>query len=194
MRIFPFFYCLTMRFQHGSYKGEEDELSLQTVSVAKSSWWQGEIHSSLCCFVFRDSNPKSWEFLLLCELEIAEQQQLKTWQLWSNSNPGGILEFTLRWDVPKWKVFFWGCLCSKALPCFEVSNNHRKEPKFGFFLLWCNQEQESLGWFCVGAETPGQTLKSVGRKWGRGTWEESWVPCCSCQSFGGLAGLKTGIK
>lgn len=168
MRIFPFFYCLTMRFQHGSYKGEEDESSLQTVSVAKSSWWQGEIHSSLCCSVFRDSNPKSWEFLLLCELEIAEQQQLKTWQLWSNSNPGGILEFTLRWDVPKWKVFFEDVCAQKLCLVLKCQIITGKSPNLVFSCCDATRSRNPWAGFVWGLEHQDRHSKV----WGENGEEE----------------------
>lgn len=158
-----------MGFQHSSYEGEEDELSLETLKAAKSSSWQGEIHS--------------WALLLFSEIPIqspgglfsVNQQfqkhctttaRTKIWRLWGSSDPGGIGEFTLESserDIPKGKVF-WGCLRSEIRAFWSVSAGSRQittanSPNLAFFLLWC--KQESLGWFWGGAGTAGQTLRGT---------------------------------
>lgn len=181
-----------MGFQHSSCKGEEDELSL---NVAKSSLWQGEIHSS--CAALVSEIPKSPGGLLLCESAIVKHCKTtaaKMWQLWGSSHPGGIWEFALERDIPKWKVFFWGCLHSETLlvlkcQCWLTSNNHKEQPKIWIFSC-CDATRSRNPWAGFVWELEHQNRHSKEkRKYRRWTQGQSG-PCCSFQSFG----LKTGIK
>lgn len=112
-----------MGFQHSSYKGEEDELSLQTVSVAKSSSWQGEIHSS-CAALFSEIPIQSPGGLLLCESAIAKALQNDSSPKRDSSEATPIQEGfgSLHWkETFQSEKVFLRMFVLKNSACFEVS-------------------------------------------------------------------------
>lgn len=201
MRIFPFFMASRWDFSTAVTRERKMNCLCRLWMLPRAPC--GKVKSiprALLCF--QRFQPRVLGVLLLCESAIAKELQN------NGSTKRDSSEATLTQEGfgsltgkrhSKVKSFFfedfWGqklCLfCSVSAGSRQIITGNC--PNLPFFLLWCNQEQESLGWLCVGAGTAEQTLKSAGRKSRAGTQEESG-PCCSHQFSVGLAVLKIGIK
>lgn len=142
MRIFPFFMASQWDFSTAVTRERKMNLeSLQTLKVAKSSSWQGEIHSS-GLLLFSDIPIQSPGGLLLCESATAQEQQPKP-----DSSEAALIQEgfgSLHWKALK-ETFqsekFSEDVCVQKLCLLSsVSSGSRQtitgnSPKLAFFLL-----------------------------------------------------------
>lgn len=182
-----------MGFQHSSYEGEEDELSLETLKAAKSSSWQGEIHS-WALLLFSEIPIQSPGGFILCESAIPKalhnnsqnQNVTAQRQLWSRRDWG--VHTGKLWERHSkgksfLRMFAIGNSGVLKGQCWLTSNNHSKQPKFGFFPAVM---QAGIPGLVLRGSWNTRTDTQRNRKmWKcRGGTPEEAGPGCSCQSFG----------